>query len=191
MNRRALNRTETRGKIIASARKLVGERGFAAVTTAQIARAAGISHGAIFVHFPTREALIDALVEDFAARTGAELHKSTGRGKSLKALLAAHLAAIRGDEPFYTALVRERTLLPRAAQHTFIAFQSAISHLFEERLAGLTNPRDHALYFNTWIALVHYYLGQRDLFAKKGESIVERHGKQLARHFLNLTRTTK
>ena len=191
MNRRTLDKTATRGNIISAARKLVGEHGFAAVTTAEIARAAGLSHGAIFVHFPTREALIDALVEDFAARTGARLHTLASRGKGLKQLLAAHLAAIREDEAFYTALVRERTLLPREAQNTFIAFQSALSHLFEERLACTAHPRDHALYFNTWIALIHYYLGQRDLFAKKGESIVERHGKQLLRHFLNITQTTK
>ena len=191
MNRRTLDKTSTRENIISTARKLVGERGFAAVTTAEIARAAGLSHGAIFVHFPTREALIDALVEDFAARTGTRLQELAGRGKGLKPLLAAHLAAIRENEPFYTAIVRERTLLPRAAQNTFIAFQSALSHLFEERLACTTRHRDHALYFNTWIALIHYYLGQRDLFAKKGESIVERHGKRLARHFLNITRTIK
>jgi AcrR family transcriptional regulator len=191
MNRRATDKTATRGKIITSARELVGRRGFAAVTTAEIARAAGLSHGAIFVHFPTREALIDALVEDFAARTGTRLQKLAGHGKGLKPLLAAHLAAIREDEPFYTAIVRERTLLPHAAQNTFIAFQSALSHLFEERLACTTHHRDHALYFNTWIALVHYYLGQRDLFAKKGESIVERHGKRLESHFLKITQTIK
>lgn len=190
MNRREEGKALTREKILTATRELVSERGFAAVTTADVAKAAGISHGAVFVHFKTRDALIEAVVEDYEAKTGERLLEEMRRGSDLKALLKAHLATIRADEPFYAALVRERTLLPQPAQDVFIAMQSAISHLIELRLGNgkARHTTNHALLFNTWIALVHYYLGQRDLFVKEGESVIDRHGAKLVKHFLSIVK---
>lgn len=190
MTKREETKSATRERILAVTRMLVSEHGFAAVTTADVAREAGLSHGAIFVHFPTREALIDAVVEDFGNRIGKWLHELAEHGTDLKSLLKAHLEAIRSDEMFYTALVRERSLLPPDARDTFTAVQSMVSHHFEERLGNAKNASirgsSHAMLFNTWIALVHYYLGQRDLFVQDGESVIDRHGAKLISHFLSL-----
>jgi len=41
------------------------------------------------------------------------------------------------------------------------------------------------LLFNTWLGLIHHYLGNRDLFAP-GHSVVERHGSMLLDHFVGL-----
>jgi AcrR family transcriptional regulator len=193
MNSRTINKTATRGKILAVTRMLVSERGFAAVTTADVAKASGLSHGAIFVHFPNRDALIDAVVEDFGIRIATWLHELSERGADLKSLLRAHLDAIRSDEMFYTALVNERFLLPQNARDTFTSVQSTISHHFEERLVAETGGKcaaDHAMLFNTWIALVHYYLGHRDLFVQDGESVIDRLGPKLISHFMSLAENT-
>ena len=44
--------------------RVVAERGFAAATTAAIARLRGKAHGTVFVHFQTRDALVAELVEE-------------------------------------------------------------------------------------------------------------------------------
>jgi AcrR family transcriptional regulator len=46
----------------------LAERGYAATSTAAVAAAAGVSQGALFRHFPTRQALLVATAEHVAVR---------------------------------------------------------------------------------------------------------------------------
>src|SRR5882724_1446946 len=57
-------RTEaTRRKILDAAVSLLGERGYAGLRTADVALAAGVSKGAQTHHFPSKDALVVAVVE--------------------------------------------------------------------------------------------------------------------------------
>jgi AcrR family transcriptional regulator len=60
-----LRRSEaTRSALVAAARKLFTERGYAAVSTAEIVEAAGVTRNALYYHFRTKEALFRAVYED-------------------------------------------------------------------------------------------------------------------------------
>ena len=50
--------------LLDAAWRLVAEKGLAALTLREVARAAGVSHAAPYHHFPTRTALLDALAEE-------------------------------------------------------------------------------------------------------------------------------
>lgn len=52
------------GAIKAAAEKVFAERGFTGATMQEIAREAGLSAGAIYRYFPSKEALIEALNKD-------------------------------------------------------------------------------------------------------------------------------
>ena len=43
--------------------------------TSDIATSANLSHGSIFSHFPTREALVEAVIEEFGIRVTKILHE--------------------------------------------------------------------------------------------------------------------
>lgn len=51
----------TRENLLKAASDLMGEVGFEGMTTAQIARRAGVAEGTIYRHFPAKEALIEAV----------------------------------------------------------------------------------------------------------------------------------
>ena len=64
-------RGEARARLIEAARSLVRHRGFAATSVDDLCAAAGVTKGAFFHHFPSKEALGVALVDDWTAMTGA------------------------------------------------------------------------------------------------------------------------
>jgi AcrR family transcriptional regulator len=63
----------TRERLLAHARTLFAERGYAAVSTEEIVRAAGVTRGALYHQFRDKAALFDAVVEAVEAETTARV----------------------------------------------------------------------------------------------------------------------
>ena len=68
-------RATTQGVILAAAQDLFGRQGFSATTVDQIAAAAGVAKGAIYHHFPTKEALFEQVFRETSADLAADLAK--------------------------------------------------------------------------------------------------------------------
>jgi TetR/AcrR family transcriptional regulator, transcriptional repressor for nem operon len=64
-------RGEARARLIAAAQLLVRRKGFAATSVDELCAAAGVTKGAFFHHFPSKEALGVALIDDWTVTTGA------------------------------------------------------------------------------------------------------------------------
>ncbi len=176
----------TREAIAEAAHELFAKQGLLRTTTAQIARAAGLSHGTLFVHFPRREDLQSEVIARVGTRIAGAVHSAAASRGDIKDVLRSHLRAIAEEEDFYIRLLIEAPLLGPSARSTLIGIQSAVAHHFFGSESG--QPADvgePALLFNTWIGLVHHYLMNRDLFAP-GVSVVEKWGEVLVRHFADL-----
>jgi AcrR family transcriptional regulator len=187
-NSRAQKKEATRRRLVECALEQFALKGFRATPTADIAKAAGVAHGTVFVHFPTQEDLVTSVVEDFGLRVASRLHELVAQAAGLRQVLTAHLSCLEEFEGFYTRLVAEGRLLSSAARNTLVSIQSAISfHLAQaaevETAQGLVRPLAPHLLFNTWMGLVHYYLAHGDLFAPD-ESVLRRHGPELIDHML-------
>src|SRR3954451_23312416 len=77
----------TREKLLAHARTLFGERGYAAVGTEEIVRAAGVTRGALYHQFPGKEALFEAVVEAVETETTERVAaQAASAGDALEAL---------------------------------------------------------------------------------------------------------
>ena len=80
---RERKKKQTRHVIAETALRLFNERGFDAVTVAQVAKAADVSEATVFNYFPTKESLFfgqmqsfeEALIQAVRERSGGEHHQ--------------------------------------------------------------------------------------------------------------------
>lgn len=180
----------THHRIIDTAFRLYASKGFS-VSTKTIAQEAGISHGAVFVHFPTRGDLERAVLEQFASEIGQRLHQLSEENTSLREMLFAHIAVLEDYEAFYKNLITETASLPYEMKMTFVSVQTVLSSHYseiieKERRNGSIKDIPLHMLFNTWIGLVHYYLLNSELFAPGG-SVLKRCKNELVESYLALT----
>ena len=67
LGKRERNRQEKRERILESAFAVFAERGFEPVTVAEVAKRAGVSRATVFVYFPSKHALVDAITGEVMA----------------------------------------------------------------------------------------------------------------------------
>jgi len=86
---RQQQKDETRAKIFAAATQLFAQNGYHATTIADIARAAGVAKGTFFVHFPSKDAVIGALVRIQTGAARKARHAALEKHGPIVALRAA------------------------------------------------------------------------------------------------------
>lgn len=105
---RAAQRAATRQSLLEAARRCFAERGFAGTHVAHISRAADVAHGTFYVHFPSKTAVLDALLEDFNARLRARVGAALVGAGSLEVAVGAaarvFLETCNDDAPLVRAL---------------------------------------------------------------------------------------
>jgi AcrR family transcriptional regulator len=121
----AAAKDETRKRILKVSQKQFAQFGFEQTTTRDIARDANIAVGTLFNYFPTKESIVENLVNDgcvrAAERFATELERNGQKDSAtLEEELFAHVAAVlRELKPFrkYLPAVLETSLSPLATDH--------------------------------------------------------------------------
>ncbi len=89
---------QKRARLMAVARRLFAERGFASTTTADIARRAGVSEGIVFHHFGSKAQLLVAVAADYGRGLAKAMFAAApppGRTPSAEAMLRAAFDYVR------------------------------------------------------------------------------------------------
>ena len=86
----------TRSQLIAVARRMFADRGYEDTSIEAVLREAGVSRGSLYHHFPSKEALFEAVAEDVETTVGAQTVAATaGADGPVAALRAGFLAWVR------------------------------------------------------------------------------------------------
>src|SRR5213593_3075918 len=78
MNRFERRRERTRRDLLASATRVLAKKGLHDTKVADIAAAADVGVGTFYLHFPTKEALFDSVVEETVGRLKATIDAARG-----------------------------------------------------------------------------------------------------------------
>ena len=92
MAKQAERRAATIEAILKAARRLFGERGFAATTIDDIAEAARVAKGAVYHHFTTKEAIFESVFDEVSRDLVREIDRAA---RTEKDMLAAMVTGIQ------------------------------------------------------------------------------------------------
>jgi AcrR family transcriptional regulator len=151
---RERKKLRTRQLIADTARGLFMERGFEAVTVAEIARAAEVAEKTVFNYFPTKEDLVYGRMEAFEAELLATI-RGREPGESVLAAFARFVLEPRGllaqpdaDEGMksITRMITASPALLAREQQIFARFTDSLARLIAEETG--TGPAD----LEPWVA---------------------------------------
>ena len=136
-------RAERRDQILRVAAELFSQRGFAGTTTRQIAVAVGTSETVLFRHFPTKESLYAAILEQWAPAANferwlAELRAIADRRDDeglFRAVVSAILESYRRDPAFHRLMLFAALEDHDLARMAHVRFAAPINGLLREYVA--------------------------------------------------------
>lgn len=117
---------DTVARVIAAARRAFAAHGYAGTSNQAMARAAGLSHTAVYNHFGSKAALFTAVFVDVQDRLIAELARSARSAPGeppLPGVLIDALEALRDDDPSYVEFLASMYTEVRRHPELRAAFQ--------------------------------------------------------------------
>lgn len=177
---RRMTADERRERLLSAALELFSRQGFAGTTTKQIAHQAGVTEAIVFRHFPNKEELYWAVIEqqcalrDGRARTEALLTNTAGRSDAeLFAAFGEDILLRNSSRPHLPRLLLFSALEDHKLSHRF--FRTYISEYYEvvaerirERIrAGKFRDVDPLLAARGFIGMFFYHFLTQDLFGGK------------------------
>jgi AcrR family transcriptional regulator len=176
-----VSKVATRERILHAALEVFAEKGYHRAVVDDIVRASQTSKGAVYHHFPNKEALFLALVDDFAVHlataVGAAIAESHGALGKVEAALRAGLETFARHRGLARILLLESVSLGAAYQakraEVHGRFAALIGGYLEEAVAeGSIPPLDTRVATLAWLGavnelVVHWlHHGEPDLLAE-------------------------
>lgn len=130
---------ETRSRILAAAADLFSKTGYDATSVAELCQAAGVSKGAFYHHFPTKQAVFLALLEQWLAALDSQMSNFVLEAASIPQALVHMTELTRqvfhsagGQLPMFLEFWRESSHDPKVWQATIAPYRR-----YQEQFAGL------------------------------------------------------
>jgi TetR/AcrR family fatty acid metabolism transcriptional regulator len=174
-------KTATRERIAQAALEVFARKGYHRAAVDDIVRVSGTSKGAVYHHFPNKEALFLALVDDFAARLAARvadaIAESHGALGKVEAALRAGLETFATHREFARIVLLESASVGPAYQEKRAEihgrFAALIQSSLDEAVAeGALAPLDTRIATLAWLGAINELViewltaGKPDLLAE-------------------------
>jgi TetR/AcrR family transcriptional repressor of nem operon len=154
MSVREQKKQESRDRIVAAASRLMRERGIGGIGVADLMREAGLTHGAFYSHFDSREQLVAEAVEHAADRSRSRLFAKLGKRRGIDWLRGAvqrYLSREHRDHPeqgcpltsFSGEIARRNTDVRTAFDRVLEEAADGFRYQLDE--AGAADPRGRSL----------------------------------------------
>jgi TetR/AcrR family fatty acid metabolism transcriptional regulator len=135
---------DKRQRILDAAVRVFAKKGFYATRVSEVAKAAGVADGTIYLYFKSKEELLVSLFEDRVERLLAFLHTelpaTVGASAKLRRIIELQLGLLEGERDLaevITVILRQSTkLMKEYAAPKFTAYLDAIARVVAEGQAS-------------------------------------------------------
>ncbi|HEY3226334.1 MAG TPA: TetR/AcrR family transcriptional regulator [Planctomycetota bacterium] len=165
---------ERREQIVVAAMRCFAERGFEGTTTRMVARAAGVSEGLIFRHFPTKRSLYRAIIARRIAEAPAGMMpaEAAARGddRAVLSSIASSLVARVSRDPSFMRLLFFSALEGAPLSRMFYQarvrrVRSFLASYLERRMdEGALRKVDSTAAAGAFMGMIANYVQQKHLF---------------------------
>ena len=171
-----LSLAERRQSLIEAARRVFAEHGFRGATTRQIAAAAGVTEALIFQHFPHKDALYAAILDERDAQPSSErwfaeldAHRAAGDAAQVIRTLYTGLIALHEQDPDLIRLMafsalEDHPLAPHLHRRATRLYDFLEGFIADGQRRGQFRRGPASVLARATLALPIYYIQQRHLF---------------------------
>ncbi|MCG8525025.1 MAG: TetR/AcrR family transcriptional regulator [Opitutales bacterium] len=190
VTKRDQQKAQTRQRILDVAYSRFSSNGIEKTNTADIAKEAKLSHGAIFVHFKTRQDIVLNVIDRFGVELREQITQSIGRSHTPKSVLLSFTKALASFEDFYVELLIVMPKMPDSLQGSFLMVQNALAYQLLPVVKAKLDPSRYEKLgedgiMNSWFAQLHYFLSNRHLYVSES-SVLEKSGTKIVNDYLTL-----
>lgn len=171
-----LRLAQRRQSLIDAARRVFAEHGFRGATTRQIAAAAGVTEALIFQHFPHKDALYAAILDDRGTEPSSEqwfaeldAHRASGNAVEVVRTLYRGLIDLHEQDPDLIRLMafsalEDHPLAPHLHRRALRLYQFLERFIADGQRRGEFRAGSPSVLARATLALPIYYIQQRHLF---------------------------
>ncbi|MEA2097224.1 MAG: TetR/AcrR family transcriptional regulator [Candidatus Cloacimonadota bacterium] len=190
MNKRQIQKQFTREKIINAAKQIFIKRGIINTATSQIAEAAGIAHGTLFLHFPNKDSLVIELLDIELSKFSDNIKQLIVETTDVNTMLEQYLNLIQEEEGFFSSLARELPSYKDELRRKILFRESLIREHFHQAIkkgieqnayAQVDIPGTLTFLFGT----INYYLSLKTSFVQDG-GVIEKFHDQIINTFMKI-----
>lgn len=192
MGKRAKAKQLTRQKILDSAKRAFIEHGFMALSTADVARDAGVAHGTVFFHFESKEALLTEMLQRELLTITDMLYRRLYGSDDVEEMLVTYLDSLQDQELFFSTLARETPFYSPELRRAVLGYEAASRSYFCSALkreidAGRCKDVNITTAIGILFGALNYYLSMRDSFSD-GNSVIADKKQTIIETFMALIR---
>ena len=185
----------TREKIIRAAKQIFIEKGIINTATSQIAEAADIAHGTLFLHFPNKDSLVIELLDVELAKFSDNIKQLIIETTDIDTILEQYLNLIQAEEGFFSSLARELPDYKAELRRKILFRESLIREHFHQVIENGIEQKIYAdidipSTLNFLFGTINYYLSLKTSFVQQG-SVIEKFRDQIIDIFMKILEKTK
>lgn len=186
MNQRELSKTLTRNTILEKTALLLEQQGFFFVSSKQIAEICGISQGSIFLHFQTKDNLLNTIILNKMAEIEKNLIKQCNPEESKESFFRSYLDVIISHEDILSRLFKDLPYLSDSLKKNVTNLEATIKKMFFDNIRTHNNLKlsimDLFIHIDGVLAQVYKNLIDKETYSESNSVIKQSRGKLIKLH---------
>lgn len=177
------NKQKTREKILQESSKLIYRNGLFKVSTKDISKVSGVSQGSIFLHFQTKENLINTILTSNIVDVENALVERCNPNENQDTFIKSFLFVMTEFEDSLSRIFKDYSFMSETLQKHTDGLESTLKNLFFDNLkqnqSTTLNIIDSFILIDAFVSQIKFYFVEKTVYSVSNSIIRQRRGRIL------------